>query len=215
MKAVCWCGTRSVSVEQVPDPTILDPQDMIVKTTLTTVCGSDLHLYGGLVPTTKRGDILGHELVGEVVEVGSEVNRHKKGDRVVVTSVVACGRCWYCRDEQFSLCDNSNPNAGMQEKMFNFATAGIFGYLHLFGGYAGCQAEYVRVPFANTIAFKIPQGMTDEQALACSDILPTGYMGADLCNIRPGDIVAVWGCPRGAVRHQERGAAGGGPGDRH
>ncbi len=194
MKAVCWCGTERMSVEQVPDPTIVDPQDVVIKTRLTTICGSDLHFYDGFAQGMKKGDVVGHEVVGDVVAVGNQVKKHKVGDRVVVVSVIACGRCWFCKDGRFSLCDNSNPNAGLQEKMFNFATAGIFGYSHLFGGYAGCQAEYVRVPFADVGAFKAPDGMSDEQALACSDIFPTGFMGADLCDLKGGDVVAVWGC---------------------
>jgi threonine dehydrogenase-like Zn-dependent dehydrogenase len=175
-------------------PRILSPRDAIVRITLTTVCGSDLHLYDGFVPTMQKGDILGHEIVGEVVELGSEVRNLAIGDRVVVVSIIACGRCWYCKNQEYSLCDNSNPNAAMMEKVYNFSTAGIFGYSHMFGGYAGAQADYLRVPFADVGAFKIPDGMTDEQALACSDVFPTGFMGAEICNIKPGDIVAVWGC---------------------
>lgn len=194
MKAVCWCGSGKVRVEDVPMPKILNPRDAIVKVTLTTVCGSDLHLYDGFVPSMMQGDILGHEMVGEVVETGSEVGNLSVGDRVVVSFCIACGRCWYCRNKEFSLCDNSNPNAAMMEKVYNFSTAGIFGYSHLFGGYAGAQAEYIRIPFADVGAFKIPEGMSDEQALPCSDVFATGFMGAELCNIKPGDVVAVWGC---------------------
>lgn len=194
MKAVCWCGSKKVHVENVPDPTILAPRDAIVKITRTTICGSDLHIYDGYIATMQKGDILGHEIVGEVVEVGKGVRKLHKGDRVVVASGIACGECWYCKNQEFSLCDNTNPNAWLQEKVFNFSTAGIFGYSHMFGGYAGAQAEYVRVPFADVGAFPVPEGMSDEQALACSDAFPTGYMGADFCDIKPGDIVAVWGC---------------------
>ena len=194
MKAVCWCGKGKVQVEDVPMPRILSPRDAIVKVTLTTVCGSDLHLYGGFVPTMQKGDILGHEMVGEVVETGPKVGNLSVGDRVVIAFSIACGRCWHCRNNEFSLCDNSNPNAAMAEKLYSYSGAGIFGYSHLYGGYAGGQAEYVRVPFADVGAFKIPDGMSDEQALPCADIFATGFMGAELCNIKPGDIVAVWGC---------------------
>jgi threonine dehydrogenase-like Zn-dependent dehydrogenase len=155
MKAVCWYGTQKVQVEQVPEPKILNPRDAIVKLSLTTICGSDLHLYDGFIPTMKPGDILGHEIVGEIVEVGAEVHRLKPGDRVVVSSIIACRQCGYCQNQEFSLCDNSNPHAGMAETVYNFSTAGIFGYSHLFGGYAGAQAEYVRVPFADVGAFQV------------------------------------------------------------
>jgi threonine dehydrogenase-like Zn-dependent dehydrogenase len=178
----------------VPDPALLEPRDIIVKITVTTICGSDLHIFGDLVPTMEEGDIIGHEIVGEVVEAGHEVRKIHVGDRVVVSSIIGCGQCWYCRNQEFSLCDNSNPNAWMMEKVYHYATAGIFGYSHMFGGYAGAQAEYIRVPFADVNTFKIPEGMTDEQALSCSDAFPTGYMAADMCHIKPGDVVAVWGC---------------------
>lgn len=194
MRAACWYGKNDVRVENVPDPTIINPRDAVVKVKLTTICGSDLHLYDGLVPTMEKGDILGHEIVGEVVEVGPEVKKIHKGDRVVVSSIIGCGNCWYCKNGEYSLCDNSNPSGELQEKLFNFSTAGIFGYSHLFGGYAGSQAEYLRVPYADVGCFKAPDGMTDEQALACSDAFPTGYMAADFCGIKRGDVVAVWGC---------------------
>jgi threonine dehydrogenase-like Zn-dependent dehydrogenase len=194
MKAVCWCGKGKVRVEDVAMPRILNPRDAIVKVTLTTICGSDLHLYNGFVPSMLKGDILGHETVGEVVEIGRDVRNLSVGDRVVIAFGIACGRCWYCRNNEFSLCDNSNPNAALMEKMYSFSTAGIFGYSHLFGGYAGGQADYLRVPFADVGAFKIPDGMSDEQALPFADIFPTGFMGAEQCNIKPGDVVAVWGC---------------------
>jgi len=194
MRAVCWCGTQEVRVQQVPDPAILDARDVIVKIGLTTICGSDLHIYGGLIPSMEKGDIIGHEIAGEVVAAGREVRKVRPGDKVVVSSIIGCGQCWYCRNEEFSLCDNSNPNAALMEKVYNDATAGIFGYSHLFGGYAGAQAEYVRVPFADVNAFKVPEGMTELQALACSDAFPTGYMAAELGRIKPGDVVAVWGC---------------------
>ena len=194
MRAVCWCGTKRVQVQNVPDPILLDTQDAIVEVSCTTICGSDLHLYNGLVASMMRGDILGHEIMGEVVEVGGDVRKLQVGQRVVAASVIACGRCWYCKQQQFSLCDNSNPHGALQEKIFGYATAGIFGYSQMFGGYAGAQAEYVRIPFADVGAFPVPDGMSDAQALAFSDIFPTGYMGADLCGIERGDIVAVWGC---------------------
>ena len=194
MKAVCWMGKNDIRVEHVPDPQILDPRDAIVKITSTAICGSDLHLYGGMVPTMEKGDILGHEFMGEVVETGSEVKNIRKGDRVVVPFPIACGRCFSCQKGLFSLCENSNPNAWMAEKMWGHSIAGVFGYSHLTGGFAGGQAEYARVPFADVGPLKIPEGMADEQVLFLSDIFPTGYMGAEMCDIEPGDTVAVWGC---------------------
>ncbi len=194
MKAVCWHGTTDVRVETVPDPTILNPRDAIIKITATTICGSDLHIYDGYIPSMKSGDIIGHEFIGEVVEVGREVRTLKKSDRVVVSSIIGCGQCQYCSGHQWSLCDNSNPNGALQEPIFGFGTAAIFGYSHLFGGYAGAQAEYIRVPFADYGAVKVPDELTDAQALPISDAFPTGYMGADLCDIKPDDTVAVWGC---------------------
>lgn len=194
MKAVCWHGANDVRVETVPDPKILNPRDAILKVTSATICGSDLHIYDGYIPTMQPGDIIGHEFMGEIVDIGSEVKLLKKGDRVVVSSIIGCGQCAYCNQQMWSLCDNSNPNSGMQEKLFGFGTAGIFGYSHLFGGYAGAQAEYVRVPFADFGAVKVPEGIPDEKLLPISDAFPTGYMGAELCDIQPGDIVAVWGC---------------------
>jgi threonine dehydrogenase-like Zn-dependent dehydrogenase len=181
-------------VVDVPDPKILNKRDAIVKITSTAICGSDLHLYNGFIPTMERGDILGHEFMGEVVEVGSEVKKLKAGDRVVVGFPISCGACFFCQREMFSLCENSNPNAWMAEKLFGHSPAGIFGYSHLTGGFAGGQAEYARVPFADVGAFKIENGLTDEQVLFLSDIFPTGYMAAENCNIKPGDTVAVWGC---------------------
>ncbi len=197
MKAACWYGAHDVRVETVPDPKITNPRDAIVKVQATTICGSDLHLYDGYIPTMEKGDILGHEFMGEVVEVGKEITNIKKGDRVVVPSVIACGRCYFCRNGLWSLCDNSNPNAAMTEAGYSFTPAAIYGYSHLYGGYAGSQAEYIRVPFADSGPTKIPDGMTDEQALFISDAFPTGYMAADNCGIRPGDTVAIWGA--GAV----------------
>jgi len=194
MKAVCWHGANDVRVETVPDPKILNPHDAILKVTSTTICGSDLHLYDGYIPTMRSGDILGHEFMGEIVETGSEVKKLKKGDRAVVSSMIGCGSCFFCQRDLWSLCDNTNPNAWMQEKLFGFGTSGIFGYSHLFGGYAGGDAEYVRIPFADRGALKLPQDIPDEKLLPISDAFPTGYMGAELCEIQPGDTVAVWGC---------------------
>lgn len=193
MKALCWNGKRDVRVETVPDPSILDPRDAIVKVTSTAICGSDLHLFNGFVPSMEKGDVLGHEFMGEVVEVGSAVRTLKVCDRVVVPFPIACGTCNACREQLFSLCENTNPNAAMAAKLWGHATAGIFGYSHLAGGYAGGQAEYVRVPFADVGPFKVPSGLRDEQVLFLTDVFPTGYMGAEMCNIRPGDVVAVWG----------------------
>lgn len=194
MKAVCWNGKYDVRVETVPDPRILNPHDCIVRVTSTAICGSDLHLYDGVVPTMEQGDILGHEFMGEVVEVGPQVSKLKVGERVVVPFTISCGQCYYCKNGLWSLCDNSNPNAWMVEEMYGFSSAGFFGYSHLFGGYAGGQAEYVRVPFADVGPFRVPSSLTDKQVLFLSDILPTAYQAAENGNIRPGDTVAVWGC---------------------
>jgi threonine dehydrogenase-like Zn-dependent dehydrogenase len=180
-------------VVNTPDPTPLNPRDAIIRVTLTAICGSDLHLYGGMIPTMKAGDILGHEFMGEVVEAGKE-NGLQRGDRVVVPFAIACGRCGYCERQLWSLCDNSNPNAWKLEKLYGQSGGGLFGYSHLFGGYAGGQAQYVRVPFSDVGPMKVPEEISDEQALFLSDIFPTGYMAAENCNIQPGDIVAVWGC---------------------
>lgn len=193
MKAVCWYGTKDIRVSSVADPKILNPRDAIVKITTTAICGSDLHLYGGQIPSMKAGDILGHEFMGEVVEVGKE-NGLKKGDRVVVPFSIACGRCWFCDHSLTSLCDNSNPNAYMTEALYGAGGGALFGYSHLFGGYAGGQAEYVRVPYADFGPIQVPESLTDEQVLFLTDIFPTGYMAADNCNIHGGDVVAVWGC---------------------
>jgi threonine dehydrogenase-like Zn-dependent dehydrogenase len=194
MKALCWHHTNDVRVETVPDPVLINPHDAIVKITSTAICGSDLHLYDGYIPTLQSGDILGHEFMGEIVEVGPEVKNRKVGDRVVVPFTIACGRCYYCQHDLWSLCDNTNPNAGMAETMYGYSAAGLFGYSHLFGGYAGGQAEYARVPFADVGPFKVPDGLSDEHVLFLSDIFPTGYMAAENCGIQPGDVVAVWGC---------------------
>ena len=194
MKATCWMGKRKIEVVDVPDPKILNQQDAIVKISSTAICGSDLHLFNGFVPTMERGDILGHEFMGEVVEVGRGVKKLKVGDRVVVPFPIACGVCSACQRELYSLCENSNPNKWMAEKMWGHSPAGIFGYSHLTGGFAGGQAEYARVPFADVGPVKIENGFTDDQVLFLSDIFPTGYMGAEMCDIKPGDTIAVWGC---------------------
>ena len=194
MRANCWHGTRQVQVEQVPDPKILNQRDAIVRITSTAICGSDLHLYNHLIPTMKKGDILGHEFMGEVMEVGREVKNLKVGDRVVVPFPIACGACAACNAEMYSLCENSNPNAWIAEKMMGHSPAGVFGYSHMLGGFAGGQAEYARVPFADVGPLKVPEGMPDEQVLFLSDIFPTGYMGAEMCKIKHGDTIAVWGC---------------------
>ena len=194
MRANCWEGKKKVKVEQVPDPKILNSRDAIVRITSTAICGSDLHLFNGFVPAMERGDILGHEFMGEVVETGPGLKNHLKvGDRVVVPFPIACGTCFSCQRGMFSVCENTNPNAWLAEKMFGHATAGIFGYSHLTGGYAGGQAEFARVPFADVGPLKVPEGLTDEQVLFLSDIFPTGYMGAEMCDIQPGDVIAVWG----------------------
>src|SRR4051794_9428772 len=194
MRALCWEAPLKVAVKEVPDPTILSERDAIVKITSTAICGSDLHLYDGYIPAMVPGDILGHEFMGEVVETGRGVERLAVGDRVVVPFPIACGNCGACRRELYSVCENSNPNAGLAEKLMGHSPAGIFGYSHLTGGYAGGQAEYARVPFADVGPLKIENGFTDEQVLFLSDIYPTGYMGAEMCDIRPGDVIAVWGC---------------------
>ncbi|EOB9996845.1 zinc-dependent alcohol dehydrogenase [Cronobacter sakazakii] len=194
MRALCWNGVNDLRVETVGDPTIVNPHDVILKVGLTTTCGSDLHVIDGLIPSMEEGDILGHEFMGEVVEVGPEVKNIRRGDRVVVPSFISCGSCWYCNHGLTSCCDNTNSNAHLQEKILGYPTAGIYAYSHAFGGYAGSHAEYVRVPFADNDCFIVPENVSDEQALFLSDAAPTGYMGADFCNIHPGDTVAVWGC---------------------
>jgi threonine dehydrogenase-like Zn-dependent dehydrogenase len=194
MRATCWHGTKSVRVDEVPEPKILNQRDAIVRITRTAICGSDLHLYNGFVPTMRSGDVLGHEFMGEVVETGSAVSNIAKGDRVVVPFPIACGHCAQCERELYSLCENSNPNAWMAEKMWGYSPCGIFGYSHMLGGYAGGQAEYARVPFADVGPLKVPDSLDDEQVLFLSDIFPTGYMAAEVCNIQPGDTIAVWGC---------------------
>jgi len=194
MKAACWMGTQKVEVRDVPEPKILNQRDAIVRVTSTAICGSDLHLYNGFVQPMMKGDVLGHEFMGEVMEVGRSVKNLKVGDRVVVPFAIACGNCWHCQHDMWSLCENSNPNAALVEKAMGHATSGAFGYSHMTGGFAGGQAEYARVPFADVGPLKIENGLTDEQVLFLSDILPTGYMGAEMCNIQRGDTIAVWGC---------------------
>ena len=194
MKATCWMGPRRMEVREVPDPTILNKRDAIVKISSTAICGSDLHLYNGFLPMMEPGDIMGHEFMGEVVEVGSEVKNLKVGDRVVVPFPIACGDCGPCQAGAYSICENSNPNAYIAEKLLGHSPSGIFGYSHLTGGFAGGQAEYARVAFADVGPIKVPEDLTDDQVLFLSDILPTGYMAAEMCGIRPGDTVAVWGC---------------------
>ncbi|OIH95843.1 MULTISPECIES: zinc-dependent alcohol dehydrogenase [unclassified Curtobacterium] len=193
MKALCWEGVNEVGVETVDDPRILNDRDVIVKVRLSTTCGSDLHLLGGYIPTMRSGDVLGHEFMGEVVEVGSAVRKHRVGDRVVVCSFIACGQCWYCEHELFSLCDNGNPNPAITETLWGSSIGGCFAYSHALGGYAGSHAEYIRVPYADQGAFSVPDGVSDTAALFASDAAPTGWTGADLAGITPGDTVAVWG----------------------
>jgi threonine dehydrogenase-like Zn-dependent dehydrogenase len=193
MRANVWSGRNRVQVENVPDPKILNDRDAIVRISSTAICGSDLHLYDGYIPAMRKGDILGHEFMGEVVETGRGVSNLQVGDRVVVPFPIACGDCWACQHELYSVCENSNPNAGIAEKLFGHTTCGIFGYSHITGGYAGGQAEYARVPFADVGPIKIEDDLTDEQVLFLSDILPTGYMGAEFCEITGGEVVAVFG----------------------
>lgn len=194
MKALCWYGTGDVRVEQVPDPVIQDQGDAIIKITSTAICGSDLHLYDGYMPTMEKGDVLGHENMGEVIEIGREVKNLKVGDRVVVPFNIACGDCFFCNKQMFSLCDNSNPNAEIAEKAMGQSPSGLFGYSHMLGGFAGGQAEYLRVPYADVGPLVLPEDLPDEKLLFLSDIFPTGYMAAENCGIEDGDTVAVWGC---------------------
>lgn len=194
MKALCWHGKKNVQVNEVHNPKIINKSDVIIKVTSSAICGSDLHLYNGIMPEMKNGDILGHEFMGEIVEVGAEVKRLKTGDKIVVPFTISCGSCEFCKRQLFSLCENSNPNASLAKEQLGSSPAGLFGYSHLLGGFAGGQAEYVRVPFAEVGPIKVPEGVPDEKVLFLSDILPTGYMAAENCNIKPGDTVAVWGC---------------------
>jgi threonine dehydrogenase-like Zn-dependent dehydrogenase len=194
MKAICWHGKHDVRYDTVPDPKIEHPRDAIIKVTACAICGSDLHIYNGLVPNMEVGDILGHESMGEVVEVGSENQKLKVGDRVVVPFPISCGECFFCQRGYFSACENSNPNAQKAEKLWGHSPAGLFGYSHLLGGYPGGQAEFLRVPYADVGPIKVPENLSDDQVLFLSDIFPTGYMGAEFCDIQSGDTIAVWGC---------------------
>ena len=194
MKALCWHGKEDVRVDSVPDPVIEDPRDVIIRVTATAICGSDLHLYGAMVPTLEKGDILGHEFMGEVVDVGSAVRRLKVGDKVVVPFTISCGECFFCQRELYSLCDNTNPRKELAIPQMGHATCGMFGYSHMTGGYSGGQAEFVRVPHADVGPIKVPADMPDDKVLFLSDIFPTGYMAAENAAIQPGDTVAVWGC---------------------
>jgi len=194
MKALTWQAKGKVQIDNVPDPTIVNPRDSIIQVTSTCICGSDLHLFNGYMPALRPGDILGHEFMGIVVAKGSEVTNLNVGDRVIVPFTIACGQCFFCQQNLTSLCDNSNPNAAAAEELFGYSPSGLFGYTHIFGGYAGGQAEYVRVPFSDVGCFKIPEQLTDEQTVFLTDIFPTGYMAAENCNIKRGDTVAVFGC---------------------
>jgi threonine dehydrogenase-like Zn-dependent dehydrogenase len=194
MKALCWHGTGDVRIETVPDPRIQAPTDIVIRVTASGICGSDLHLFDGFVPTMEQGDVLGHEPMGEVVEVGSAITHLRKGDRVVVPFTISCGHCFFCKKTLFSCCDNTNPNAEMARKAMGHSPAGLFGFSHMLGGYPGGQAEYLRVPHADVGPIKIESGISDEKVLFLSDIFPTGYMAAENCGIEPGDTVAVWGC---------------------
>lgn len=197
MKALTWNGINELAVEQVPDPHIINSHDMIIRVRLSSVCGSDLHQISGYIPAMQKGDVIGHEFMGEVVEVGTNVTTHKPGDRVVICSVISCGQCYYCQNGLFSLCENGNTNPAITEALWGYHPAGLFGYSHAMGGFKGSHAEYVRVPYADTVAFSIPDEVDDATALFASDSAPTGWMGADLGGVQPGDVVAVWGC--GAV----------------
>ncbi len=194
MRALCWHGKSDVRVDTVPDPKIEDPRDAIVRITSTCICGSDLHLYDGYMPTMEAGDILGHEPMGVVQEVGKSVTKLKPGDRVVIPFTISCGTCWFCQRQQYSLCDNTNPNAEIARKAMGQSPAGLFGFSHMLGGYAGGQAEYLRVPYADVGPVVIPDGIPDDQVVFLSDIFPTGYMAAENAQIDPGDTVAIWGC---------------------
>src|SRR3954469_23420585 len=194
MKALCWHGKSDMRYETVPDPKILDPRDAIIKVTACAICGSDLHIYNGVIPEMEKGDVIGHETMGEVVEVGSGNAKLKVGDRVVVPFTISCGDCFFCQRGYYSGCERSNPDRAKAEKLWGHSPAGLFGYSHLLGGYAGGQAQYLRVPYADVGPTKVPEGLSDEQVLFLSDIFPTGYMGAEFCNIQPSDTIAVWGC---------------------
>ena len=194
MKALTWNGKNDIRCESVPDPKIEHDRDAIIKVTACAICGSDLHLFDGIMPSMEKGDVLGHETMGEVVEVGNGNTKLKVGDRVVVPFTISCGECFFCKNGFFSGCERSNPNAKAAEKMWGHSPAGLFGYSHMLGGFAGGQAEYLRVPYADVGPIKVPDGLTDEQVLFLSDIFPTGYMAADFCNLKGGETVAIWGC---------------------
>lgn len=194
MKALCWHGVNDIRCDNVPDPVIADPTDCVIQITSSGICGSDLHLMNGMMPTMQEGDVLGHEPMGIVVEVGSAVKKLKKGDRVVVPFTISCGKCWFCEHELYACCDTSNPNAEMAKKLMGHSPAALFGYSHLTGGFAGGQAEYLRVPYADVGPLKIESDLPDEKVLFLSDIFPTGYMAAENAEIEPGETVAVWGC---------------------
>ncbi|MEW1956902.1 zinc-dependent alcohol dehydrogenase [Kineococcus sp. NPDC059986] len=197
MRALVWNGVNDLAVETVPDPHVVNPRDVVLQVSLTTTCGSDLHFIDGYLPGMRRGDVFGHEFTGTIVEVGPDVHDRKVGDRVVVPSFIACGNCWYCDRQLYSLCDTTNPNAAAQQPLLGYPSAGIYGYTHPFGGYAGSHAQFVRVPFGDVNCFPVPEGVDDLSALFVSDAVPTGFMGADFCDISPGDTVAVFGA--GAV----------------
>lgn len=194
MKALTWHGKSDIRCESVPDPKIQDGRDAIIKVTACAICGSDLHIFDGMIPDMHSGDIVGHETMGEVVEVGKDNKTLKVGDRVVVPFTISCGECWFCKRGFYSGCERSNPDREKASKLWGNSPAGLFGYSHLLGGYSGGQAEYLRVPFADVGPIKVPDHLTDEQVLFLSDIFPTGYMAADFCNIQPGDTIAIWGC---------------------
>jgi threonine dehydrogenase-like Zn-dependent dehydrogenase len=205
VRALTWQGINELAVETVPDPVVVNPRDAILRVRRSSVCGSDLHFIDGYIPTMREGDVIGHEFLGDVVEVGPAVEGLAVGDRVVVPSFIGCGQCWHCTHDQWSLCDNSHPKPEVSEMALGYPTGGIYGYTHAFGGYAGSHAEYVRVPYASTNCFVVPEGVTDDRAVFVSDAAPTGWMGADFATIRPGDTVAVWGC--GAVGLMAQNAA--------
>jgi len=194
MKALTWHGKGDIRCESVPDPKIEHGRDAIIKVTACAICGSDLHLLDGVMPSMEKGDVVGHETMGEVVDVGKDNTKLNVGDRVVVPFTISCGECFFCKNGFYSGCERSNPNAKMAEKMWGHSPAGLFGYSHMLGGFAGGQAEYLRVPYADVGPYKVPEGLTDEQVLFLSDIFPTGYMAAEFCNIKGGETVAVWGC---------------------
>jgi threonine dehydrogenase-like Zn-dependent dehydrogenase len=194
MRALAWHGKGNMRCETVPDPRIEHPRDAVIKVTACAICGSDLHIYDGIMPSMERGDVLGHETMGEVVEVGAENKKLKVGDRVVVPFTISCGECFFCRNGFYSGCERSNPDRPKAEKLWGHSPAGLFGYSHLLGGYRGGQAEYLRVPYADVGPIKVPDGLTDDQVLFLSDIFPTGYMAAEFCDIKPGQTIAVWGC---------------------